>query len=41
VLTHHAMHDAPAWGFLAQLFERTRRAGAWWADAQTLFPTAG
>jgi hypothetical protein len=41
VLTHHAMHDAPALGFLAQLFERTRRAGARWADAQTLFPTAG
>jgi peptidoglycan/xylan/chitin deacetylase (PgdA/CDA1 family) len=41
VLTHHAVHDAGAWAFLAQLFERTRRAGARWADAQTLFPTAG
>ena len=41
VLTHHATHDEGAWGFLMRLFERTRRAGARWADAQTLFPAAG
>jgi hypothetical protein len=41
VLTHHAMHDEGAWAFLMRLFERTRRAGARWADAQTLFPAAG
>jgi hypothetical protein len=41
VLTHHAMHDEGTWAFLMQLFERTRRAGARWADAQTLFPAAG
>lgn len=40
VLTHHAMHDTPAWAFLERLFERTRRAGGHWADAQALFPTA-
>lgn len=41
VLTHHAVQDAPAWAFLERLFERTRRAGARWGDAQTLFPVAG
>ena len=41
MLTHHALHDAPAWAFLERFFERTRRAGARWADAQTLFAVAG
>ena len=41
VLTHHAVHDADAWRFLARFFERTRRAGARWADAAVLFPVAG
>jgi len=40
VLTHHAVHDADAWRFLARFFERTRSAGARWADAATLFPVA-
>jgi hypothetical protein len=40
VLTHHAVHDADAWRFLARFFERTRRAGARWADATALFPVA-
>jgi hypothetical protein len=40
VLTHHAMHDEAAWAFLMQLFERTRRGGARWADARALFPSA-
>jgi len=40
VLTHHAVHDAPAWAFLERLFERTRRGGGCWADAEALFPTA-
>lgn len=29
-LTHHAVHDAPAWDFLIRLFERTRDAGVRW-----------
>jgi hypothetical protein len=41
LLTHHAVHDAPAWRFLARFCERTRRAGARWADAAALFPVAG
>jgi hypothetical protein len=41
VLTHHAVHDKAAWAFLERLFERTRRAGARWADAAQLFPAAG
>jgi hypothetical protein len=40
VLTHHAVHDADAWRFLARFFERTRSAGARWADAAVLFPVA-
>jgi hypothetical protein len=40
VLTHHAVHDQAAWAFLERLFERTRRAGARWADAAALFPAA-
>ena len=40
VLTHHAAHDQAAWAFLERLFERTRRAGARWADAAALFPSA-
>ena len=38
VLTHHAVHDRPAWAFLERLFERTRRGGACWRDAAELFP---
>ena len=40
VLTHHARHDEAAWAFLMRLFERTRRGGARWPDARTLFPSA-
>jgi hypothetical protein len=40
VLTHHAVHDRPAWAFLERLFERTRRAGARWRDAAELFPAS-
>lgn len=29
-LTHHAVHDAPAWEFLGRLFERTRLPGVHW-----------
>ena len=39
-LTHHELHDAAAWKFLSQLFERTRRLGARWLDAETLFTSA-
>jgi len=38
LLTHHAVHDAPAWRFLERLFERTRRGGARWLQAGELFP---
>jgi hypothetical protein len=40
VLTHHAVHDRPAWDFLEQLYERTRRGGAHWVDAAELFPAS-
>ena len=37
-LTHHAVHDAPAWAFLALLFERTRdHDGVAWRSAASLF----
>ena len=36
-LTHHAVHDAAAWGFLERLFESTRRAGARWARPDEVF----
>jgi len=39
-LTHHEVHDAAAWNFLSYLFERTRRLGARWLDAESIF-TAG
>ena len=29
-LTHHAVHDAPAWSFLSALFERTRLPWVHW-----------
>ncbi len=29
-LTHHAVHDAPAWDFLLRLFEHTRASGVRW-----------
>ena len=38
-LTHHALHDAAAWQFLARLFERTRQHGARWLDPRQLFPS--
>ena len=40
VLTHHAIHDAPAWAFLERLYERTRRGGGRWMDPAALFLTA-
>lgn len=39
-LTHHELHDGSAWEFLERLFERTRRLGAQWADARSLFTSA-
>ena len=36
-LTHHALHDSAAWDFLSRLFERTRRLGARWLDAESIF----
>jgi hypothetical protein len=36
-LTHHELHDSAAWNFLEQLFERTRRLGACWLDAESIF----
>jgi len=41
LLTHHAVHDAAAWDFLDELFDRTRRLGARWDEAATLFPSLG
>jgi hypothetical protein len=38
-LTHHELHDDAAWNFLAHLFERTRRLGARWVDAASIFTT--
>lgn len=40
LLTHHAVHDAAAWRFLARLFDETRAGGAAWADARQLFTFA-
>jgi len=39
-LTHHELHDGAAWNFLSVLFERTRRLGARWLDAASIFTTA-
>jgi hypothetical protein len=39
-LTHHERHDGHAWNFLEHLFDRTRRMGAIWLDAESIF-TAG
>ena len=36
-LTHHELHDSAAWNFLSQLFERTRRLGVRWVDAESIF----
>ena len=38
-LTHHELHDDAAWSFLSHLFERTRRLGARWLDAERIFTT--
>jgi hypothetical protein len=37
VLTHHALHDRPAWTFLERLFDETRAAGAAWLEAREVF----
>ena len=37
LLTHHAVHDAGAWRFLARLFDETRAFGAAWAEPAQLF----
>jgi hypothetical protein len=39
-LTHHELHDGAAWNFHSQLFERTRRLGARWLDAASIFNSA-
>jgi hypothetical protein len=39
LLTHHAVHDGASWSFVEQLFDRTRAAGARWADPVALFPS--
>ena len=39
LLTHHAVHDAAAWDFLEQFFDKTRRLGALWQEAAALFPS--
>lgn len=37
-LTHHACHDAAAWGFLAELFDVSRAwPGVRWVDARDFF----
>jgi hypothetical protein len=36
-LTHHEVHDSSAWEFLERLFERTRRLGVRWVDAESIF----
>jgi len=39
-LTHHAVHDAAAWDFLAQLLESTRAvSGVSWRSGEELFHT--
>ena len=38
-LTHHAVHDAAAWRFLDELFERTRKYDVRWIDPRELFPS--
>ena len=39
-LTHHELHDSAAWNFLEQLFDRTRRQGARWLDAESIFTSS-
>lgn len=39
-LTHHELHDARAWSFLARLFERTRRLGVRWLEPASIFTPA-
>jgi hypothetical protein len=40
-LSHHAVHDEPAWAFLERLFETTRKApGVRWLGAEELFHRA-
>jgi len=40
-LTHHAVHDAPAWDFMARLFERSQKSGGVvWRGAGELFAAA-
>jgi hypothetical protein len=40
LLTHHAVHDAQAWTFVENLFDKTRRLGGRWDEAATLFPSS-
>jgi hypothetical protein len=39
-LTHHELHNGAAWNFLEQLFDRTRRLGARWLDAESIFTSS-
>lgn len=39
-LTHHELHDRAAWNFLCALFERTRRLGVRWVDAESIFASS-
>lgn len=39
-LTHHAVHQSDVMEFLGRVFEVSRRAGARWASARELWPSA-
>jgi hypothetical protein len=41
LLTHHALHDAQAWGFLERLFDESRAAGAAWLSPVQVFTSTG
>lgn len=40
LLTHHAVHDAPAWAFVERFVERTREGGGEWLPARRVFSYA-
>jgi hypothetical protein len=40
LLTHHLVHDEPAWRFLAGLLAATNRAGMGWKSAAALLGAA-
>ena len=40
LLTHHAVHEAQAWRFIARLFDETRQHGARWLEPRTIFRQA-